>query len=128
MAFMLAALICLGGVSTARAGGPGGSIEDSQGKTTQVLEFLNLLPAFYFSLNDAEQSAPMRDIQSLTWLGGGQIKLANNKGQSFTVLGAMQINTGEMILIRAKDPVTGRSAKAEIDPLLVKTITFAWPK
>jgi hypothetical protein len=128
MALSLATLICLCAVSLAWAVGPSGSIEDSQGKKTQVLEFLNLLPAFYFSLNDAGQSAPMRDIKSLTWLGGGQIKLVNSKGNSFTVLGTMQISKGNMIVFRAKDPVSGQPAQAEIDPLLVKTITFAWPQ
>jgi hypothetical protein len=112
----------------AGARGPGGSIIDSQGQRTQVQEFLDLLPAFYFSLNDSEQSAPLKDIKSLTWLGGGQIRLENRRGESFTVIGAMQISKGEMIRFRALDPVSGQINQAEMDPLLVKKISFAWPK
>lgn len=123
----MAALAWLFAAGEAGARGPGGSIIDSQGGKTQVLEFLDLLPAFYFSLNDAQESAPLKDIKSLTWLGGGQIRLENQRGESFTVLGAMQISQGEMIRFRVLDPVSGQVNQAEMDPLLVKKISFAWP-
>lgn len=128
MALTLLALTWLLSGSIAWAAGPSGSIEDSQGKKTQVLEFLNLLPSYYFSLNGTEQNAPMADIKSLAWLGGGKVKVTNRKGVSFDVLGTMQISKGDMIVFRAQDPVSGKAAKAEIDPLLLKTITFAWHK
>lgn len=124
----LMALALMWGAGNAWAVGPGGSLEDSQGQKTQVVEFLDLLPAFYFSLDDADQSVPLSDLKSITWLGGGQIRLETRKGRVFTVVGAMQISMGEMIVFRALDPVSGKTGRAEMDPLLVKKITFNWPK
>ncbi|KMY68280.1 hypothetical protein AAU61_00795 [Desulfocarbo indianensis] len=116
----------LGPAGGALAAGPSGLIEDSQGRTIQVEEFLNLLPEYYFTFEDAVQSVPLRDVKSLTWLGGGQVRLENRAGKSFTVFSSMQISVSDEIAFRAKDPVSGQTGQAEIDPLLVKKVAFNW--
>lgn len=122
----LVAAAGLGPAGGAWAAGPSGLIEDSQGRAIQVEEFLNLLPDYYFTLEDAVQSVPLSDIKSLTWLGGGQVLLENRAGKSFTVFSSMQISVSDEIAFRAQDPVSGQTGQAEIDPLLVKKVEFNW--
>ena len=94
----------------------------------QVLEFLNLLPRYYFTLNGAERDVPLSDVQSLTWLGRGQVRLVNRQGRAFTVVSDMQVSGEQMIAFRSRDPVSGQVEQAEIDPLLVKKIVLRWPR
>lgn len=122
------AMVCLPAVAGTKAG-PSGKIVNDQGQTIKVIEFLDLVDTLPYMYEQSQQTAPLKDIKSLTDLGDGYLQLENIKGQSFKVIVMFDaVTLKEMINYKAEDPISGKVEKNEIDGEFVKQIEFDWKK
>ena len=101
-----------------------GYIINNQGQRIRVERFLDILKQYPCVYQDSDLQVPLKDIKSLTLLDGGRVQLENRKGKKIVVFGEMGISFDEMMPFLARNPVSGKLERREIDPLLLKKIVF----
>ncbi len=101
-----------------------GYIINNQGQKIRVEKFLDTLKQYPCVYQDSDLQVPLQDIKSLTLLDGGRVQLENRKGKKIVVYGEMGISFDDMMPFLARNPVSGKLEKREIDPLLLKKIIF----
>ncbi len=101
-----------------------GYIINNQGQKIRVEKFLDTLKQYPCVYQDSDLLVPLKDIKSLTLLDGGRVQVENRKGRKIVVYGEMGISFDDMMPFLARNPVSGKLEKREIDPLLLKKIIF----
>lgn len=101
-----------------------GYIINNQGHKIRVERFLDTLKQYPCVYQDSDLQVPLEDIKSLTLMDGGRVGVENRKGKKFVVFGEMTISFDDMMPFLAKNPVSGKLERREIDPLLINKIIF----
>jgi len=101
-----------------------GYIINNQGQKIRVEKFLDTLKEYPCVYQDSDLQVPLQDIKSLTLMDGGRVLVENRKGKKIVVFGEMGISFDDMMPFLAKNPVSGKLERREIDPLLLKKIVF----
>lgn len=129
---LLALILCLAaavaawasqGAPAAETGQPSGLLVTYQGNKIEVLRFKNLLPNYIFRYQGVIQAMPLDQIKSLA-IKGGSVILERRDGTTLKVTGNLVISSTPALEFVFKDPLSGKEAEGQLDPILINRVLF----